>query len=208
MTDDTSWEKNCQIVKRLAAWAMRQAAFTGVRGVQFEDFFQEASIAWMKAVERYNPSLGVPFAPYLTNGIKQRLLRLLKNERGASYFAPTSLDQPLSEDIATSLLDTFSDNSAPIDTTLIEQETRNRVVAKLSPRARCFIELLESPPVELFEEMKAVIAKAQKGRSMGITRFAPVRISADLIFTIMDAPPYERTKILKEIAHVSKRLSR
>lgn len=209
MKQDTSWEGNHRFIRWFAAKALRRALSAGVRGVQLDDFVQEATVAWLIAVRHFDPSKGVPFIPYLKLGMQRQINRWLQGEINQCHEASVSLDFT-PDDSATpgfKTADKIDNGDLAIDEALIRKDTRDKVLALLTPRARRYLELLESPPPELLEEMKALIAKAQIGRAMGITRFAPVRVSSDLIFKLMGAPNHERQKIHREIDGAIKRVT-
>lgn len=208
MTQDTSWESNHRFIRWFAARAMRRAIAAGVRGVQLEDFVQEASIAWLMAVKHFDASKGVPFIPYLKLGMQRHINRWLNREIGGVQLAPFSLDKTLTEDSEDAFSEVVADTAETPDEFVIRQDIRARVLRRLSPTARVFLDLLENPPRELIEELRAISAKAEIGRSMGLLRFVPTRVSADLVYRFMGIPPFERTRINREIEDAIRKVTR
>ena len=170
MNQDTSWEGNHRFIRWFAAKALRRALAAGVRGVQLDDFVQEATIAWLVAVKHFDPTKGVPFIPYLKLGMQRQINRWLQGEITQCLEASYSLDHTDEElgPKAAKFEEFVENGDAPIDEELIRKDTRDKVLALLSPRARRYLELLENPPPELLEEMRALVAKAKIGRAMGI----------------------------------------
>lgn len=208
MNEDTSWEGNHRYIRWFASKALQRAISAGVRGIQLDDFVQEATIAWLIACKHFDPTRGVPFIPYLKLGMQRHINRWLRDEIGEVTLTPKSLDATVSEENETELGDLLADNLAlSADEQVIRKDLRAQVLERLSPRARRYLELLESPPPELLEEMNAILAKAKLGRAMGLTRFAPVRVSSDLIFKLMGAPNHERQRIHREIEAAIQKVS-
>ena len=208
MNADTSWEGNHRYIRWFASKALQRAMAAGIRGIQLDDFVQEATIAWLIACKHFDPTRGVPFIPYLKLGMQRHINRWLSDELGEAAMTPKSLDVTVGENGTTELGDLIADTSAiSADELVIRKDVRARVLGLLSPRARRYLELLESPPPELLEEMNAILAKARLGRAMGLTRFEPVRVSSDLIFKLMGAPNHERQRIHREIEAAIQKVS-
>lgn len=183
--------------------ALQRALAAGMRGVQLEDLMQEASIAWLLACKSYDPARGVPFLPFLKRGLQFHINRWLKYEIDECHNASASYDMTIGDDDSAPVSEIIADaRHIPQDEQVSRKQNWTLIASHLSPLARRYIELLESPPPELMAELKAVMAKAERGRAMGLTRFAPVRVSSDLIFRIMGLNNYERAKITKEVQKV------
>jgi RNA polymerase sigma-B factor len=68
-----------EIASRTIWIAVRSAKRFGQRGEPFDDLFQVATIGLLKAIDRFNPSLGVHFAAYATPTIIGELRRYFRD---------------------------------------------------------------------------------------------------------------------------------
>lgn len=206
MTVDTSFKANERYIRSFAGKVLRRARAAGLRCVDLEDIVQECAIAWMKAAESYSAEHGASFRTYLFNGMRLHINRwfdqIMKNDGQTGI----SLDATLFED------EVSLHEAIPSDID-VHQEVEGRqfyekVKARLSERARIFVELLVNPPVELFQIVDARQAKAQFARSMNISTFAATNVQFSLIFDLMDAKAAERAAIRREVQLAANRVSR
>jgi RNA polymerase sigma-B factor len=81
-----------EIVQRSLWLARRSARRFGDRGEPFDDLLQVASIALMSAVERFDPSLGVPFGAFATPTIIGEIKRHFRDRTWRVHVPRTTKD--------------------------------------------------------------------------------------------------------------------
>lgn len=197
-----SYEANKRHIDSFSWKVVRRLHAAGVRALELADVQQELAIAWMKAAERWNPEIGVPFGAYLYRGMKLHINRWAETEVGASQFAPYSLDtMPTSTDNEQEgLHDVIADTAETPEESCHYKMMRAEVGRFLSPTADLFLKMLEDPPPELVEIFRAKQAKAAYARSRGISCFEYRSITEALVFDLLDLGPYERKLIRQEIS--------
>ena len=199
----TSYEANLPVLKSIALRVQRRCRAAGAASIQLEDIMQELAIAWVQAERCYQPG-PVQFGAYLTRGCYNHINRWLKGEIGEFLFAPTSLDKSGTDEGENELHNIIPDTARPSDELLEEKEMRERALARLSPRARQFYEILESPPPELMTEVTNVQARATYARSRGINTIAPTGLTAAQVFDLMGLTRAERNQVTAEIRAIGK----
>jgi DNA-directed RNA polymerase specialized sigma24 family protein len=199
----TSYEASLPVLKGIALRVQRRCRAAGAASIQLEDIMQELAIAWIQADANYQPG-PVPFVAYLRRGCFNHVNRWLKSEIGEFMLAPTSLDKTTGEDGENELHSAIPDTARPSDELLEEKELRDRALARLSPRARQFYEILESPPPELMSEVNNVQARAEFARSRGINTIAPTSLTAAQVFDLMGLTRAERNQVTAEIRAIGK----
>lgn len=194
-------------IKRAAGRFLRRARAAGASTVTVDDIVSELSVAWCMARDGWNPQFNVPFGAYLARGMINHINRFLKKEIGAAQFAPYSTNARFQEDDDTELGDMLASREVSQEQFLIEKLSWERAVGELSPRAKRFIELLESPPPELYEQVTALQARAIYARERGIDSFAVKGVTGGLVLDFMGASRTERTAIYKEIKILARKVS-
>lgn len=208
MHPDCALAKCKPLIDKYSWNVLRRLRATGVRSAELEDIRQELMMAWMTAVRLWNPELGVPFAPYLMNGMKRHIFRWANYEIEEHCFAPISIDKPLSDDNDTTIGETIASDDMPADEALYEATAKGFVLEMLSDRARQLLTMLADPPDELIDVFRAMRAKAEFAQKMGVATFIPAQISEGLVFDMMGASRPERTALRKEIAHAANKVAR
>ncbi|WP_456868371.1 hypothetical protein [Galbibacter sp. BG1] len=194
-----------RVMKRLCA------AGDGGRAFSMEDIQQELRIAWVKASQAYSPELGVPFQAYLLNGMRLHINRVIEKhiERRHNEVIAMSLDASMSNsgDKPITLADAIADETIKEETDFEEDQHFKHAIRRLKPRAQLFITLLREQPEELLNEVIRMKKKAEYARDeMGMTASSTNRLTAWMIFDLMDAPNPERTEIMKEIRALGERM--
>lgn len=176
-------------------------------GVDYKDAFdevkQELSIAWVEAVNRYDPSKGASFSTFLHTGMLRHINRFIANnyetEPAAQINSLPASGTSTQNDESDFCIELSTDkNSSPL--AIIERESCYDLVTRnLSDRAKQFVTFLRNPPIELVRALDDLVEKAKYARSKGQNYAAVRRVSANIIFKIMGARRSERDRIVKEI---------
>ncbi|SER28857.1 DNA-directed RNA polymerase specialized sigma subunit, sigma24 family [Faunimonas pinastri] len=204
MQPEITYESSQPLIRGFARKVLQRVHAAGARGVEFEDIVQELSIAWCLARDAWKAEYNVPFGAFLTRGMKNHINRFLADAIGDSHMTAISLDKNLGEDGEGASLHSVFPDAAPLpEQSAIERDSLARVLRRLSPRARQFVELLENPPPELFAEIQAIKAKSEYARSRGINTYAPNQLTAGLIFDLMGANRVERQAIYHEVRSIT-----
>jgi hypothetical protein len=189
--ESSSTLEDCRkLINSIAHRVFRRVRAAGGRNLGREDITSELMVAYCVARDKYDPMTGVPFLAYLRTGLFRHINRVVEHE--------------LIEDLNTTVIEfetlAVSDKTvAPSDQTMIEQQFHQALLAGIDDRARLFLELLQSPPRELVEELAAVQSLAARSRERGYARSAPTTITAALVFDFMQADAAERGVINKQI---------
>ena len=178
-----------RLINSIAYRVFRRVRAAGGRNLGREDITSELMVAYCVARDKYDPMTGVPFLAYLRNGLFRHINRVVEHE--------------LIEDLNTTVIEfealAMSDKTDAPDKTMIERQFYQALLDGIDDRSRLFLELLQSPPRELVEELAAVQALAARSRDRGYARSAPTTISAALVFDFMQADAAERGGINKQI---------
>jgi hypothetical protein len=201
--DPLSIEASKRLVGILTFKVCRRMKAAGARLVEREEVEQELWVAWATARESYDPTHGVPFAPYFYRGALNHINRWFKKQTEKDLrLVGLSLDDCTSEDEDDAgLHEVIADETViPADDVLLEKERRERVLKRLSPLARRYLELLDNPPPALCKEIDALKARAEFCRKQG--RYAgPVtnRVSMSLISDLLGLSRTQRAKVYGEL---------
>jgi hypothetical protein len=189
-------------IGRFARRVLRRAKSAGAASILIEDIESELMIAWCKARDKWNDSVGVPFAAYLARGMMNHINTWLDGEIGFRNLAPLSLDN--SRAGFKNLHDTVEDETVErIDQKVEEQNIRDVIIPRLSPTTRKFVELLDTPPYFLFEEMSASKARSNYAKSRGIKQSISLnRITAALVFDFMGLALWDRKLVYEELDQI------
>lgn len=192
-----------RLIKHTASRVMRRLAAMKVTEFDFDDVVGELNIAWCKARDKYDPNLGIPFPAYLQRGMFNHINRLIDNlakERHLSIDGDEGLDGPGLNDHHEYLADDKESQHMALE----RKDMREHVLKRLSPSARRFVELLESPPPEVLDQVRALEARTNYAKSRGIHAIMSPGITSNLIFTIMDLTRSERARVMIEVKQLSK----
>jgi DNA-directed RNA polymerase specialized sigma24 family protein len=204
MHADTDYKRCLPWIKGFAYKVLRRVSSGGAHSVQLEDIVQELSIAWTIAQAKWNPELGVPFLAYLDRGMKLHINRWADAHVREAHVSLDAGGEDDDEGLGHTLI---PDDRESQHDTLVQKQHLAKVLAKLSPRARQFVELLVDPPAELTAELKAIEAKRQFARERGVATQIITRINADLLFELTGTPAWERPKVMSEIRTVLAKVS-
>lgn len=198
-----TYEQYHRFLLKITWRVLRRVRSAGCHSLTQQDLMQEAAIAWLIAKERWNPELNVPFMTYLGRGVMQHLNRFVQKEIDERLMASFELDDT-EEEVSTSRHEIVADpNARTGEDAASHNSVRAFVMRRLSPMARKFVELLESPPEWLYDEVKAIQARAEYGRKRGLCSSAPKGVTAALVMDVLGLPSLERGSIYRELRQVS-----
>jgi DNA-directed RNA polymerase specialized sigma24 family protein len=190
------------LVRSLAKKILARMRAAGCASARLEDIEQEIAVTWCQARDGYDPSKGAAFSTYFVRAVWFNVNRWIDEEIGQHHLAPRSLDEPVGEEGDMVRHELVPDRAEPVDLALGNRERFARVLDRLSPMARRFVELLDSPPPALYRQLDALKARAEFGRSRGLPSQAPRHITASIVMRAMGVPIRERTVIYREINQV------
>lgn len=191
-----------KMIRGFAGKVFRRAAQAGAASLCFEDIYQELCIAWCQARDSWKAEYNVPFGAFLNLGMRQYINRWVQGEIGHGQAA--SLETLGREGGADgSLHDILPDTGDLQDKTLADEDVKDYVLDRLTPRARLFIRLLDKPPQFLQDAAKARDAHVAYAREQGVSIFMQNGISAAMVLDFMEAGASERGKIYAELAEKS-----
>lgn len=204
------YDKAEKVIKAFSARVYRRIRAAGDHSISYEDLCQEGWIAYAIAVNNYNGEKMVPFMPYFINGMKRHLNRYVdkfferRNEVLAGNLVRNTDDSDgLTQD---DVLDAISSAPPTQEKALIEKQTYANVMGRLSPRGRIFVRLLHEQPRELLEQVTMIAARYEYGRSKGMASHNSHRLTASMVFDLMDATHSERARIAKEVRQLGSKI--
>lgn len=198
-----------RLIFKVSHKTMRRLLAAGAKSVAFEDVVQEYRIGWLAASRSYNPDLGVPWMPYLINGLRKYTFSILRK-----YTFKVKVEQ-----YAISIWDTLDteDGNGSVLEELVAGESVDPALAignkqillrsreRLSKRAWQFLMLLSETPPEISEQVLRLRDKAEHGRKLGLRVGANMTVTAAMIFDLMDADRPERISIVRELKHLGEK---
>lgn len=169
-----------------------------------DDIVQELSVAWLEAVEKYDPKGGASFSTFLHIGMLRHINRYIQKQYELQLTSPQnslSIDESIDGDNMKSITfsDIITDRMPRADQQVECESCYNLVTRNLSERARQFVNLLRNPPIELISALDELSEKAMYAKRLGYNYVTVKRVSANIIFGLMGARRNERDKIIKEI---------
>lgn len=209
------YEEHRRLIRYVASKVLRRVHAAGAKTVMLEDVIGELNIAWVIARQTFNQEQhpGVPFVAYLRRGMFMHINRWVEMELRVYKIAPFDMDRHIGgesyDNVQTdeALQRDAADQVPDAEDLLIEQETRQRFYANLSPITRQFVEILENPPIELLEGVEALQARSVFARSRGINSTAPKTVSPQVVFDFMGYTRPERTQVYEEIRAATTKVS-
>lgn len=176
--------------------------------MEYDDVFQEVSLAFVTAAAGYDDSLGIKFSAYLNraahnqirktvgvmtglkrlnDGEKEELARMKEQKQtpefmGLSY---TSFEDMLNED-GGSVLDILPSPQIDPAEEAAFQSDWNKEVRALSPMARKIADIIKNPPVEFLEELEcqyehSMIAVNMNRADRAVKPFITLRSVSDFL---------------------------
>jgi DNA-directed RNA polymerase specialized sigma subunit len=168
-----------------------------------EDIEQELWVAWCKARDSYSSDYGVPFAAYLSRGMKLHINRVVEVqiERFKEQTFALELDRPMdsADGEGGTLMDVIPSDTVGADEYVERNDTFQRAIETLSDRARIVVTLLNDQPQELLGEALLSQKKAEFSRTLGAPFLPTMRITTSMVFDLIGANRSERRKIMLEI---------
>lgn len=183
---------------KLSRRAQRRLEGAGI-SVEFDDIMQEATVAFIKAKQGFDPQNGAKFSTYLWTSITNNLNRFCDQMRDL-YRGSVSLDAPSSDSKdAPSLMDVLVDiNAIDPQEALMRNETAVETLAQFSPDTRRVLTYLITQPESLMQEYGRVRAYYEHSREMG--HAGPrVKFGIDFICEVMGMSNSHRRRIKQEI---------
>lgn len=184
----------------------------GAKSHTLDDVKQELWIAWCLARDTYSEEGGASFRTYLHTGMQRHINRYIEKnfERFHGFTTAISLDAPASRDEDNGITVGEVVPCSAVGAEELYMQRRNLELAKsmVSPRARIFLTILNDQPPELMAEVLLLVKKAEYGRGINMGYAQPVRLTAAMIFDLMNAGRMERTRILSEVTKIGDRISR
>lgn len=204
MSEITFTDEHNRYIWGFARRVERRIKAAGARGIEVEDIYNELVIAWCHARDGWNPNSGAPFLAYLTTGMRRHINRWAEREIGFSGFARTSLDgDSTNGEAAFELHMAVPDGKPDAEEILQAKQVRAKVLPKLTPVTRRFVELFDDPPPELYEAVLESKARAAYAQERGVRNASIPNVTAALVFDLMGLNKIERTRISRELHKVA-----
>lgn len=193
-----------RLIYKVAHKTMLRLTAAGARSASLEDIAQEYRVAWLIASRAFDPTRGIPWMPFLINGLRKHSFSVMRKytfkTKEESYALSIWDTADLSDEGEGNALESriAADTVDPVEF-IAQKEVLAKVLKRLSPRAAQFLRLLADPPVEITDELLRLRDKTEFGRSLGFRSGTNMTVTSSMIFDLMDAGRFERTKIMNEI---------
>lgn len=198
------YKDNVGLVHTVAkkGWARLQAV--GV-SMDYDDVFQEVTIAFLKAYESFDETKGFKFSTLFFTCAYNRLngwVQDLIAERVAH--GVRSIEELNSGDgESLSLEDVIMADSNTPEAEYAAKQFLEHLDRRLSSVAKLIIEWIIQPPQELVEELRAAQAKADYGRELGLATRCFMQISprtvATFVVMVSDVTESQAAAALREL---------
>ena len=178
--------------------------------IDYEDVFQEMSIVFLKALEKFDESKGFKFSTYYFMCAFNRLNRwaqdLIEERLKHGVVSIEELGHNVGDggdmDMGGMMSD-MSDPSADPESSYRVRELLDHMAKSLSPLAGLILEWSIAPPEEVMTEIRKAQKYAEYGRAKGHNSRCMVQVSpryiASFVRMISDVSQPEVTKALREI---------
>jgi hypothetical protein len=233
MASQESFEKHRKLLLYIAHRVQRRCHAAGAKTVQLDDIFQELTIAWCLARDKWEPEITlkdgskahIPFGAYLMRGMSRHINRWAKYELRQWEMAPFELDAEIEGDGTGdgTLHDVLADQTklGP-EEIMIKKDLREyardplrwkrklRTHKPLTANTEKFLDLMDDPPARIMAIVQGLQARAAYGRNVLKipSTFAPRRITGSLVLDIMGVDDRkERAEIYNQIELLSDRVS-
>jgi DNA-directed RNA polymerase specialized sigma24 family protein len=203
VNDYANYQASERLVHSLANRVVRRLRSIPQKVMSKEDIEQELWVAWCKARDSYSSDYGVPFAAYLSRGMKLHINRVVEVqiERFKEQTFALELDRPMdsADGEGGTLMDVIPSDTVGADEYVERNDTFQRAIETLSDRARIVVTLLNDQPQELLGEALLSQKKAEFSRTLGAPFLPTMRITTSMVFDLIGANRSERRKIMLEI---------
>lgn len=198
-----------KLVKKYAHKVMRRLVGANTSFLHFADVEQELWVAYSMARDSYNPEMGAKFSTYLVRGMLLHINRVLNVQL---FWKPEltyalSLNTP-QDDENDATLESVTPGQTNTEAEIEAKLNYEFALTRLKPKARIFVRLLQEQPEELCAEVLKGHQKAEHGRAMGITVAIPRKLTARMIFDLLDYTPQDRKQVLAEVGQLGEKLCR
>ena len=186
-----------RLVKQCASKGYRRLLAAGC-SVDFDDVVGEMNVSYVLASQKFDPTRGIEFTTYLVRTIWQNFNHWAD---GMCEERHVSLDTRVgAEDDETDGMHNLLPSAEPApDEAIMRDQHRARITRRVSPITRKVIELLESPPPFLVEELRAYQARSEHARVRGIGSMAPRSMTLGFIIKALGLSATMRKRVYSEI---------
>lgn len=176
-------------------------------GVEYEDLFQELSIVFLNAVEKFNPELGFTISAYFTRSAYTFADKLVSKERRwAIDIKAESLTGGVDE--SGEHRQELADTSASQELKVEVYQALSSFYTNMSDDAKAVIKLVGQSPQMLEKEVQMAIDKSEYAIEIGAkerlaTAPSKLRIALSLISKVRNISTREEREIWSELEPLS-----
>lgn len=192
------WKDYERFVAQMSWKSYRRARASGLQ-LEFDDIYQEASIAYIRASKTFNPALGYRFITYLGAAIMTTLANYKHRQDRQLAGRTVSIDSMLNEEGDAYEIFPGSEGS-PLDE-LCVVDGLQEAMRELGPLGAQMVEWMIDPPPEIEAELNALRWKFAEMTRRGMRRNV-VTLDMDVRFLLGELLP----KLIPENQAAVKRL--
>jgi Sigma-70 region 2 len=179
------WRDYEKFVAQMSWKSLRRAKASGL-DLEFEDIFQEAAMAFVRARESFKPELGYKFITYCGAAISTALANYKIKQDRQLLGRTVSIDSLLGPD--DDGYDIFpGGDTSPLNMLVLEDEMK-RVAEALGPLGAQMVDWMIYPPQEVVEELEAFKWKIAEMNRRGLRRNS-INIDVDMRFLFGELLP-------------------
>jgi DNA-directed RNA polymerase specialized sigma24 family protein len=202
MSDCVRFEDYQGLARQMAGKVYRRLRGAGC-AMEFDDVMQEVCLSFAVCARNFDPQRGFKFSTYFMRSGFNNLNRWVEDqiaERHVSLDAENDDGYPLHVTIAS--------NEETAEIKAVAQSTREHLLGLVSENTRQVIELVESPPQFLIDEMDALRAKSAWGKEQGLRHVAaPVSLSVHHVIKFLGLSQNEEREVKAEIDWIMRKAS-
>lgn len=166
----------------------------------FEDVYQQMSLTFCVASDKFDPERGFEFSTYLVRAIWIEFNKFAESQINHRQHI-MSADRFGDDEEGHSLYDVMPSSSMTPDEEVELRLTNERKFEKLSPHAKNVLTALISPSAELDDEWKAKKAHQMQGRKLGVSsRRLPDDMNFTFLYDQLKVPARRRADIKRELS--------
>lgn len=170
--------------------------------IDYEDVFQQMSMTFCVASEKFDPSKGYAFTTYLVRAIWHQFNKWAESQIAYRQHCQSVEEHRLADEEGDgfSLYEILSNDASTPEQIVMHRRDSERAFNSMSEEARKVIEVLVSPPEELDKEWTALKAHHAHGRALGISsRRLPDDMNFTFAFDHLNLSVRRRNQVKREL---------
>lgn len=171
--------------------------------VDYDDVFQQMSLTFCVASEKFDPSKGFAFTTYLVRAIWHQFNKWAETQiayRQHTYSVDELLVNDEGQDRDNGIYDLVASDASTPEQIVLRRQDNERALKRISKEARDVVEVLANPSARTNEEWDALKAHHAHGRAMGVSsRRLPEDMNFTFAFDQLGLSQRRRNQVKREL---------